>query len=68
MSTISIIGSGTMATAVAGRVAKAGHAVEVMSRDAEKARALESAALLTLGLVAHSVNHTNFSLGVSLLG
>ncbi len=27
MTTISIIGSGTMATAVAGRVAKAGHAV-----------------------------------------
>jgi len=32
------------------------------------ARTLEHAALLTLGLVAHSVNHTNFSLGVSLLG
>ena len=32
------------------------------------ARALEHLALLSLGLVAHSVNHTNFSLGVSLLG
>jgi len=32
------------------------------------AQTLENAALLTLGLVAHSVNHTNFSLGVSLLG
>ncbi|VTU36755.1 NADPH-dependent F420 reductase [Variovorax sp. PBL-E5] len=40
MSTISIIGSGTMATAIAGRVAKAGHTVEVVSRDPAKARAL----------------------------
>ena len=32
------------------------------------ARTLEHACMLTLGLVAHSVNHTNFSLGVSLLG
>lgn len=40
MSTISIIGSGTMATAVAGRIAKAGHSVEVVNRDAAKARAL----------------------------
>jgi 8-hydroxy-5-deazaflavin:NADPH oxidoreductase len=40
MSTISIIGSGTMATAIAGRVAKAGHTVEVVSRDTAKARAL----------------------------
>jgi pyrroline-5-carboxylate reductase len=40
MSTISIIGSGTMATAIAGRVAKAGHTVEVVGRDPAKARAL----------------------------
>jgi 8-hydroxy-5-deazaflavin:NADPH oxidoreductase len=40
MRTISIIGSGTMATAIAGRVAKAGHTVEVVSRDPAKARAL----------------------------
>lgn len=40
MSTISIIGSGTMATAIAGRVAKAGHTVEVIGRDAGKAQAL----------------------------
>jgi len=40
MSTISIIGSGGMATAVAGRTAKAGHTVEVISRDPAKARAL----------------------------
>jgi predicted dinucleotide-binding enzyme len=32
------------------------------------ARTLENLALLSLGLVAHSVHHTNFSLGVSLLG
>ena len=32
------------------------------------ARTLEHLALLSLGLVAHSVNHTNFSLGVSFLG
>jgi 8-hydroxy-5-deazaflavin:NADPH oxidoreductase len=40
MSTISIIGSGGMATAIGGRTAKAGHAVEVVSRDPAKARAL----------------------------
>jgi 8-hydroxy-5-deazaflavin:NADPH oxidoreductase len=40
MSTISIIGSGGMATAIGGRTAKAGHTVEVMSRDPAKARAL----------------------------
>ncbi|MEV6540944.1 NAD(P)-binding domain-containing protein [Streptomyces sp. NPDC051665] len=32
------------------------------------ARALENVALLQLGLVAHSVKHTDFSLGVSILG
>ena len=32
MGTISIIGSGGMATAVAGRIAKAGHIVEVVIR------------------------------------
>jgi 8-hydroxy-5-deazaflavin:NADPH oxidoreductase len=32
------------------------------------ARALENAALLQLGLVANSVRHTNFALGVSVLG
>jgi 8-hydroxy-5-deazaflavin:NADPH oxidoreductase len=40
MSTISIIGAGTMATAIAGRIAKAGHTVEVVSRNPAKARAL----------------------------
>jgi predicted dinucleotide-binding enzyme len=40
MSIITIIGAGTMATAVAGRVAKAGHTVEVVNRDPAKARAL----------------------------
>ena len=40
MSTISIIGSGGMAAAIAGRIAKAGHTVEVVSRDPAKARAL----------------------------
>ncbi|PMQ08727.1 Pyrroline-5-carboxylate reductase [Pseudomonas sp. AD21] len=40
MSTISIIGSGGMARAVAGRIAKAGHTVEVISRDPAKAQAL----------------------------
>jgi len=32
------------------------------------ARTLEHLALLSLGLVAHSVKNTNLSLGVSLLG
>jgi predicted dinucleotide-binding enzyme len=40
MSTISIIGSGGMAAAIGGLASKAGHTVEVMSRDASKARAL----------------------------
>src|ERR1039457_516615 len=40
MSTISIIGSGGMAAAIGGLAAKAGHTVEVMSRDSAKARAL----------------------------
>jgi predicted dinucleotide-binding enzyme len=40
MSTISIIGSGGMAAAIGGLAAKTGHTVEVMSRDAAKARAL----------------------------
>ena len=40
MSTISVIGTGGMAAAIGGLAAKAGHTVEVMSRDAAKARAL----------------------------
>lgn len=40
MSTISIIGSGGMAAAIGGLATEAGHAVEVMSRDAAKAWAL----------------------------
>jgi hypothetical protein len=40
MGIISIIGSGGMATAIAGRVAKAGHTVEVLGRDPAKAKAL----------------------------
>jgi 8-hydroxy-5-deazaflavin:NADPH oxidoreductase len=40
MSTISIIGSGHMAAAIGGLAVKAGHTVEVMNRDATKARAL----------------------------
>jgi predicted dinucleotide-binding enzyme len=40
MSTISIIGAGGMAAAISGLAAKAGHTVEVMSRDAARGRAL----------------------------
>lgn len=40
MSTISIIGAGGMATAIGGLAVKAGHTVEVISRDTVKARAL----------------------------
>ncbi|KAG8153337.1 NADPH-dependent F420 reductase [Burkholderia catarinensis] len=40
MGTISIIGTGSMAAAIGGRAAKAGHAVEVVSRDSAKALAL----------------------------
>ncbi len=40
MSTISIIGSGNMATAIGTRAAKHGHTIEIMSRDTAKAQAL----------------------------
>ena len=40
MATISIIGSGNMATAIGTRAAKHGHTIELMSRDAAKAQAL----------------------------
>lgn len=40
MTTISIIGSGNMATAIGTRAAKHGHAVELMSRNTAKAQAL----------------------------
>ena len=40
MTTISIIGSGNMASAIGTRAAKHGHTVELMSRDAAKAQAL----------------------------
>jgi predicted dinucleotide-binding enzyme len=40
MSTISIIGSGGMAAAIAQRAAKSGHTVEVISRNAASAQAL----------------------------
>ncbi|MFM0175867.1 NAD(P)-binding domain-containing protein [Paraburkholderia sediminicola] len=40
MSTVSIIGTGGMAAAIGGLSATAGHTVEVMSRDAARARAL----------------------------
>jgi shikimate 5-dehydrogenase len=39
MKTISMIGSGGMAAAVGGRMAKAGYTIEVLSRDPAKARA-----------------------------
>jgi predicted dinucleotide-binding enzyme len=40
MTTISIIGSGNMATAIGTRAAKHGHAIELMSRNTAKAQAL----------------------------
>jgi predicted dinucleotide-binding enzyme len=40
MTTISIIGSGNMATAIGTRAAKRGHTIEVMSRNAAKAQAV----------------------------
>jgi len=40
MATISIIGSGNMATAIGTRAGKHGHTVEILSRDAAKAQAL----------------------------
>src|SRR3954469_13759406 len=40
ITTISIIGSGNMATAIGTRAAKHGHAIELMSRNTAKAQAL----------------------------
>ncbi len=40
MTTISIIGSGNMATAIGTRASKHGHTIELMSRDTAKAQAL----------------------------
>jgi predicted dinucleotide-binding enzyme len=40
MTTITIIGSGNMATAIGTRAAKHGHTIELMSRDSAKAQAL----------------------------
>ena len=40
MTTITIIGSGNMATAIGTRAAKHGHTVELMSRNTTKAQAL----------------------------
>ena len=40
MSTISIIGAGGMAKAIAGRITQAKHTLEVMSRDSVKAQGL----------------------------
>ena len=146
MSTISIIGAGSMAAAIAGLATRAGHTVEVMGRDASfvtpadsfgaqeiaraapadavvvkafntlfshvlaagafrgrpldvfiagddaqakarvaafvgslglramevgllpMARTLEHVCLLSLGLLSRAVNHTNFTIGVSLPG
>ena len=39
MTTISIIGSGNMATAIGTRAAKHGHTIELMSRNTAKAQA-----------------------------
>ena len=40
MTTISIIGSGNMATAIGTRAAKHGHTIELMSRNTAKVQAL----------------------------
>ena len=40
MTTISIIGSGNMATTIGTRAAKHGHTIEIMSRNTAKAQAL----------------------------
>jgi 8-hydroxy-5-deazaflavin:NADPH oxidoreductase len=40
MTTVSIIGSGNMATAIGTRAAKHGHTIELMSRNTAKAQAL----------------------------
>jgi len=51
MTTISIIGSGGMAAAIGGRIAKAGYTAEVVNRDPAKARSLANklAAGATIG-------------------
>jgi predicted dinucleotide-binding enzyme len=102
ISTISIIGTGSMASALAGRALAGGNEVEIISAEGRPldvfiagddaqakegvwalveslgmrpldtgplstARALEHATLLHVGLVAHSVKHTNFFLSVNIL-
>ena len=69
MSTISIIGTGSMASALAGRALAGGNEVEIIGRNATKAKELAAAlgGATHLGLVAHSVKHTNFFLGVNIL-
>ena len=80
---ISIIGLGNMAGALADRALAGGNArakarvsafiesLGLRPMDAGQlpmARALENAALLEMSLAAHPVKHTNFFLGVSILG
>ncbi|AGB22049.1 hypothetical protein Mycsm_01654 [Mycobacterium sp. JS623] len=92
MSSISVIATGNMVSALAGRALAEGRALDVFIADDDAeakvtvsafvesmgmrpldtgplamARALEHATLLHLGLVAHSVKHTNFFLGVNIL-
>ncbi|WP_264371318.1 hypothetical protein [Burkholderia plantarii] len=68
MSNISIIGAGGMAAAIGGLAVKAGHTVEMMSRDVGKARTPEHACMPWPGLMTHSVEHASFPPGVSLPG
>ena len=79
MSTIAIINTGGMAAAIGGLDARevtkaappdfmASLGLRPMDGGAlPMARTLEHLALLSLGLVAHSIHHAQFALGVSLL-
>ncbi|HXP97451.1 MAG TPA: NAD(P)-binding domain-containing protein [Telmatospirillum sp.] len=71
MSTISIIGSGGMAAAIGGRTAKAGHTVEVVSRDPAKARVstfLESLELRPFDVGGLHMAQTLEALGLMMIG
>ncbi len=71
MSTISIIGSGGMAAAIASRTIKAGHSVEVISRDPAKGLVstfLDSLGLHPLDIGGLHMAQTLESLGLLMIG
>ena len=71
MSSISVIGSGNMASAIGALAVKGGNAVESLglrprdTGDLSMAHWLEGAGLLSTGVGRHGAGNYNFSLGVN---